>query len=286
MSKQTHPQWQNAIRESQLKFSTSWGRKDITPEQLAEENRNGIAGQNLRFVLENVVGVPVGMRVIARNWFALDSYWFSLKTEADGNEEKQPVYASTSSMKNAHRADKSRSSLTFTLWVGKVNIDPAFDGWPGRKAVVVRNFNIYMGNYDRIRNELADALDELEAEYQAVIPRYQAWKLVEMNQAAELQDFMLQAIRQALKQMPAAEIREPKPIEVYDVELAASEAIAHLDGMIANIQQPKEFDGVDLFDPDDVPDDLDDADDEDDDEFDDDETVDESLDSEPEPETV
>jgi len=72
---------------------------------------------------------------------------------------------------------------------------------------------------------------------------------------------------------------------VYDVELAAAEAIAHLDGMIASIQ-PKEFDGLDLFDPDDVPDDLDDEDEEEDDDFDDDETVDESLDAEPEPETV
>lgn len=287
MSKQTYPAWQNAIRESAAKFSTpSWGRKDIDPEVLAEENKQRIAGKDLHMILTKIVGVPVGMPTLYRNHYSIDGFAFSLKIEADGNEDRQPVSSSTATLTGGHRMDKSRAAISFTLYVEKTVPDPAFEGWPGRKAIVGRNIHLAHANLDIIRNQLAEAIDELEAAYQAVIPQYTAWKLIEMNQAAELQDFMLQTIRQALKRMPAAELPEPKSMEVYDVELAAAEAIAHLDGMIASIQ-PKEFDGVDLFDPDDVPDDFDDADEEDDDdEFNDDETVDESLDSEPEPETV
>jgi len=223
-----YPQWQNGLRESQAKYSTpTWGRKDVTPEQLAEENRNGIAGKDLRFVLENIMGIPVGMRVIATNWYAVDGYWFSIKAEADGNEDKQPLFTSTSTLKNGHHLDKRNASVSFTLYVGKVNPDPAFYGWPGRKVIVERNYKLHMSNPHFVRNKLAEAIDALDAEYQAVLPRYQAWKLLEDSTPAELQDFILQTMRQAVKRMSALEIL-PTRIPTAD----EADDMAAIDGML------------------------------------------------------
>jgi len=202
-TKQTHPQWQNAIREAAINLSTpSWGRKEIDAETLADENKQRTAGKNLHMVLTKIMGVPVGMPTLYRNYYSVDGFWFALKLDADGNEEKQPLMESTATMPGGRRPDKSRSAISFTLYVGKVNPDPSFEGWPGRKAITAHNFKLHLFNPNFVRSELAEALDNLEAEYQAVLPRYQAWKLIEMSQAAELQDFLLQTLRQAVKRMP------------------------------------------------------------------------------------
>ena len=221
MKTTSHPQWQYAIRESASKFSTpSWGRKDIDPETLADENKQAIAGKDLYMVLTKVMGVPVAAPTLYRNSYHVDGFIFSLKIDADGNEERQPVMTSTATLTGGHRIDKSRSALNFTLYVQKVVADPAFDGWPGRKVIVERNYKLHMSNPHFVRNKLAEAIDALDAEYQAVLPRYQAWKLLEDSTPAELQDFILQTMRQAVKRMPVLEIlptRIPSADEADDM---------------------------------------------------------------------
>jgi len=216
-----HPMWQNAIRESAAKYSTpTWGRKDIEPEELAEENKQRTAGKDLHMILTKVMGVPVAMPVLYQNSYIVDGYKFSLKIDADGNEDRQPVISSTATLTGGHRIDKSRSSISFTLYVQKVVADPAFDGWPGRKVIVERNYKLHMSNPHFVRNKLAEAIDALDAEYQAVLPQYQAWKLLEDSTPAELQDFILQTMRQAVKRMPALEIlptRIPSADEADDM---------------------------------------------------------------------
>lgn len=226
-----HPMWQNAIRESAAKYSTpTWGRKDIQPEELAEENKQRTAGKDLHMILTKVMGVPVAMPILYSNCYIVDGFMFSLKIDADGNEDRQPVMSSTATLTGGHRIDKSRSSIGFTLYVQKVVADPAFDGWPGRKVIVERNYKLHMSNPHFVRNQLAEAIDALDAEYQSVLPRYQAWKLLEKSTPEELQDFVLQTLRQAAKRMPALEIL-PTRIPSAD---EADDATA-LDGMLPKL---------------------------------------------------
>lgn len=231
MKTPNHPQWQYAIRESASKFSTpSWGRKDIDPETLTEEHKQAIAGKDLHMVLTKVMGVPVAAPTLYRNSYHVDGFLFSLKIDVDGNEERQPVMTGTATLTGGHRIDKSRSALNFTLYVEKLVADPAFDGWPKRKAVVARNYKLSISNPHFLRSELVEVIDALESEYQAVLPRYQAWKLLEDSTPEELQDFVLQTLRQAAKRMPALEIL-PTRIPSAD---EADDATA-LDGMLPKL---------------------------------------------------
>lgn len=285
---QLYPQWQFRIREAAENLNTNSAlRTDAQIEALNARGKARSQGRDLHFVLEHIFGIPVATPGLNHNYYTVDGYWFSLKQESEpGKDEVQPVHISTCTGK------KTEAAISFTLYVGKVVADPAFPDWPQRRAIVGHNMRLINTNYSRLRAELVEALDELETAYRDAIPCYQAWKDLQLlpTDAAMRQDYFLQLVRRALREMPAAELLsitvQPEPIEVLQAVLEDSKA--QMDGLLlSGVERSEEItlmvltaeaDAIsarlkamspgnyDPFDDEDEPDDLDDDEPDDDDE--------------------
>lgn len=289
-----YPQWQFRIREAAENLNTnSCLKTDTQIEALNARGKARSQGRDLHFVLEHIFGIPVATPSLNHNTYVVDGYCFSLKQESVPDmDEAQPIHSATTTGK------KTEAAVSFTLYVGKVVADPAYPDWPKRRAIVGRNMRLLNTGYSRLRAELAEALDEMEAAYRDAIPCYLAWKDLQMlpTDAAMRQDYFQQLIRQALKRMPTAELLsitlQPEPVEVSQADLEDSKAC--VDGlMLASVEQAEEAtlaslearankvlaqlddmlpSNYDPFDEEDEPDDLDDDDLDDDDLDDTDET--------------
>lgn len=245
--RELYPTWQFNLREAAEVLNTPlFERTDDDIERLNARAQDRIQGKNLLFVLTTIFGIPVAALKLDRNYYAVDGFCFALKAESVPDEDdRQPLYVSTSG------GNKSQATVTFTLYIGKVNADPAYPDWPRRRVLVGRNVHLYNTGYSRLRAELAALIDDLEAAYQAEVPRYQAWKAIELlppPDADALQDYFLQLVRRSLRRMPTAEVL---PIPQAD----AADAATELDGMLPPNFEP--------FNPNDAPDDSDDEDDDD-----------------------
>ncbi len=297
MSKHTYPQWQTALREAAANLSTPLFIRTAADEAtIAARAKEGIDGRNLHFVLKHIFSIPTATPALQRNQYVVDGFHFSIKTTSDDRDEVQPVYSSTSG------ETKSKQAVTFTLYVSKIIPDPAYANWPTRRVIVGRNLSLQYGNYSRLRAELAGVLDELQAAYDAEVPRYQAWKAVQMT-PDEQQDFFMQLIRRALREMPKTEVlpvaipaadeadartaidgmATAKPVTLADVQATASHIIALLDDII-----PPDYEDDDDDDDSDDEDFDDEAWDDEDDDNSDDQPIfgDEYDDESTEPDTI
>lgn len=290
---QSFPQWQFSLRKAAENLNTpSYARTEAELEAMNLRGRARSQGRTLHFLLTHVFGIPIAEPTLDHNYYTVDGYWFSLKHDSvPGEDDKQPVYVSSSTGK------KSEAIISFTLYAGKVVSDPAFPDWPKRQVLVGRDVHLMYTNYNRLRAALAEALDDLATAYQNAIPNYLAWKDLQglPSDAAMRQDYFLQLIRRALREMPAAELltafAPPEPVEVLQAVLAESQAC--MDGLLlAGVERSEEvaltllqseadaisatlheMGNYDPFDDDDEPDNLDD-DGPDDDDFDDDDEPD------------
>ena len=285
MTSLTHPHWQSTLREAQ----SAMGKRYWDEEPL-ELQQDRMQGSKLYLVLKTFFGVPLPKGTILRNYYTADGLWFRLKFAArDVAADGHPLYASTTAL-SGHQKSPTKASTTFTLYVGHVTPDESYPDWPRPKALVVRDLGLVNTNYTRIQAQLADILDEVETDYQSELPRYEAWKAIELmpSDPAMQTDYLRQLIRLALRRMPALEVLPlpPEPVEVVGAVL--QDALAQMDGLrlggavtatesatLASLEEKanaviammdelyppdeqKDFDGYDAFDPDDEPDDLDD----------------------------
>lgn len=217
-----YPQFQFSIRQAQEILKTPlMERNDADIERLNARGQQRIDGRNLYFVLTSIMGIPMATPTLVRNYYTVDGYWFALKNESGADDERQPLYVSTANV------TKSQQAVSFTLFVGKVIADPDYSGWPTKKVLVGRNMHLYNANYTQLRADLGDLIDELDAAYLAAIPPYQAWKALQTD-PAEQQDFFMQLIRKALRELPAREVIS-EPVEV--MQAALQDSLAQMDGL-------------------------------------------------------
>ena len=160
MSDQQYPAWQTAIRSAQA-------AQRVIDLELAErverdqQEQQRKAGETLAYVL-NLLGVTLPV-VPTSNPFTHDGWTWRLK-DWDGSSWEYPDHLPQYGKRGGYQTDEE---IRFTLFVNKeIPPDVEPEDWAVRGGEIVVNWRKIEGDWTEKQADLADALDEVQENYQ------------------------------------------------------------------------------------------------------------------------